>query len=41
VDRGRASATDSYVLVGAEDRKKFLAEEIEIVANARALGVAL
>jgi proteasome lid subunit RPN8/RPN11 len=41
VDRGRASATDSYMLVGAEDRKKFLAEEIEIVTNAQPLGVAL
>src|SRR5215472_6247670 len=33
VDGGRAAATDSYVLVGTEDRKKFLAEEIEVVAN--------
>jgi len=41
VDHGRASATDSYLLVGSEDRKKFLAEEIEIVANSQPIGVAL
>ncbi len=41
VDRGRASATDSYVLVGSEDRKKFQAEEIEILANAKLLDIAL
>jgi proteasome lid subunit RPN8/RPN11 len=37
VDRGRASATDSFVLVGSEDRKRFQVEEIEIVANGQPL----
>jgi proteasome lid subunit RPN8/RPN11 len=40
VDGGHASATDSYVLVGTENRKKFLAEEIEVVANGQPLRVA-
>jgi proteasome lid subunit RPN8/RPN11 len=41
VERGHAAATDSYVLIGAEERKKFQAEEIEIVANLQPLGIAL
>ena len=40
VDHGRASATDSYVLAGTEDQKKFLAEEIEIFSNAHAMRAA-
>jgi len=41
VERGRASATDSYVLRGTEQEKQFKEEEIEIVANAQPLRIAL
>ena len=41
VDGGRAAATDSYVLVGTEDRKKFLAEEIEVIVNGETARAAL
>lgn len=41
VERGHASTTDSYMLVGSEEQKRFQREEIEVVGNARPLGVAL
>jgi proteasome lid subunit RPN8/RPN11 len=41
VERGRAATTDSFVLLGNEDEKEFQKEEIEIIANARPLQVAL
>jgi len=41
VDRGRASATDSYVLHGTEQEKQFQEEKIEVVANAQPLRIAL
>lgn len=41
VERGHASATGSYVLRGTEKQKQFQEEEIEIVANAQPLRIAL
>ncbi len=41
VEKGRVTATNSYVLVGNEDRKNFLPEEIEIMAYEQPLKIAL
>jgi proteasome lid subunit RPN8/RPN11 len=41
VERGHAAVTDSYILIGAEDQKKFLREEIEIIEYAQRLRIAL
>src|SRR5262245_31749899 len=41
VEGGRATATDSYVLLGTEREKQFQTEQIEIVANAQPLRIAL
>jgi len=41
VERGHAATTDSYKLVGCEEQKKFQREEIQVVGNARPLGIAL
>lgn len=41
VERGTAKATNSFLLLGQEDRKQFKAEEIEILANRTPLKVAL
>ncbi len=41
IERGHASTTDSYMLIGSEKQKKFQREEIQVVANARPLGIAL
>jgi proteasome lid subunit RPN8/RPN11 len=41
VERGHAATTDSYMLVGSEEQKKFQREEIQVVGNARPLGIAL
>jgi proteasome lid subunit RPN8/RPN11 len=41
VEQGHAAVTDSYVLMGSEEQKKFQREEIEIVAYAEPLRIAL
>jgi len=41
VERGHAAVTDSYILTGAEEQKKFLREEIEIMEYAQPLRIAL
>ncbi len=41
VEKGRVTATNSYVLVGAENRKSFQPEEIEIMAYEQPLRIAL
>lgn len=41
VEHGHAAVTDSYVLTGSEEQKKFQREEIEIVAYAEPLRIAL
>ena len=41
VERGHAATTDSYMLVGREEQKKFQREEIQVVGNAQPLGIAL
>ena len=40
VDHGHAEITDSYVLMGSEEQKKFQREEIEIVGYAEPLRIA-
>ena len=41
VEHGRATATNSYVLLGAEDQKQFQPEEIDIFAYRQTLPIAL
>ena len=41
VEKGHVRATNSYVLVGGEDNKRFLPEEIEIMAYEQPLRIAL
>jgi len=41
VEKGHVRATNSYVLVGAQDNKRFLPEEIEIMAYEQPLRIAL
>ena len=41
VEQGHAAITDSFVLMGSEEQKKFHREEIEIVAYSEPLRIAL
>ena len=41
VERGHASTTDAYMLIGSGEQKKFQREEIEVVGNTKPLGIAL
>ena len=41
VERGHAATTDSYMLMGPEEQKKFQREEIEVIGNTAMLRIAL
>ena len=41
VERGHASITDAYMLIGSGGQKKFQREEIEVLGDAKPLGIAL
>src|SRR5215472_5626443 len=41
VERGHAATTDSYMLMGPEEQKKFHREQIEVIGNAPMLRIAL